>query len=583
MTSSPSSTDPTNAGYSLMEVLDPEFIPSKLTKSQLRSLLLEYGDIPMKDFPPANIKKDTLIEIFEERIVRRGPEISSHRRTPNASVSGIISVASDGTERRLSIGSANFSSENPFQSPVRSPARGRPVTPIKEKLSRNEGTTRSRSRASSTSTRKRSSTPHSSTTRSSTPRSSSGSETKKEVGRKRRSSSVIVEVIENPSAEKVMSPLFKTTVTRKRYPAASFKESEASPRKSSPSRVSSASPSAQRSRKPLEASTTATRRVIQPDPAYSFMMAPGTFPSFAKKIVEKRKTATSSFSAIRRFFLICFFGLLGVATYFFVSIFATYYSSIPFCRSPIARMVAETFYEASPHSSDHVFASTPMEEAPWKSLLVAPIHKYFNYKDGISICWECPPQASCIPGTTSWNCEPGYAPGRSWLTARPVCNIDYKQQGAVDALVLAIEALLRRILGEHFCAGGDLDSAPFVSSVMLADRFRALDGPWIVNATSSINPNIPPIVCSHRFEAFLAAALARIAGRTESFEIRTLPVDREELPKETWFRARTPSFSFGCRFRLFCMRHRLLVAVFIVIISIVLWIKRALSSIISFS
>ncbi|KGG51497.1 hypothetical protein DI09_33p140 [Mitosporidium daphniae] len=124
-----SSSDSTNSGYSLAEILAPDFIPSKLTKPQLRSLLLEHGNISMDDFPSISAKKDTLIEIFEERILRRAPEILSTHRAAYASSSGIISVASDGSERRLSSGSANFSSENPFQSPVRSVARGRTTTP----------------------------------------------------------------------------------------------------------------------------------------------------------------------------------------------------------------------------------------------------------------------------------------------------------------------------------------------------------------------------------------------------------------------------------------------------------------------
>ncbi|KGG51498.1 hypothetical protein DI09_33p150 [Mitosporidium daphniae] len=241
-------------------------------------------------------------------------------------------------------------------------------------------------------------------------------------------------------------------------------------------------------------------------------------------------------------------------------------------------MVADTFYEASSHSSNCVLSSTPVGESSWKDLVFSPIHNFFNCKEEVSICWECPSQASCIPGTSSWSCEPGYAPGRSWVFYRPVCYIDYKQQGAVDALVLAIEELLRRVLGEHLCAGGDLDSAPFISSMMLADRFKALDGPWSVNLTTPTNPNIPPVINSHRFEAFLAAALSRIAGRPESFEVKTLPVDQEqEHPNQTWFRAHTPSFSFECRFRLFCMRHRPLIAIFTVIVAIAIWIKRTVS------
>lgn len=575
-----SSSDSTNSGYSLAEILAPDFIPSKLTKPQLRSLLLEHGNISMDDFPSISAKKDTLIEIFEERILRRAPEILSTHRAAYASSSGIISVASDGSERRLSSGSANFSSENPFQSPVRSVARGRTTTPVKEKASKSDGKVRSRSRASSTARK-----------RSSNPRSSTSSDKKKEVGTKRRSSSVVVEVIEEPFSENVISPLFKATASRKKYSAASFKESESlpqksnpsprkpspSPRKPSPSRMSSLSPNGHRLKKTLE-SPTATRRTGQPAPTYSFMMAPGALPSISKECFEKKKSP-SPFLAIRRLFLILFFGSVSAAAYFLLSIFVSYYSAIPFCRSPIARMVADTFYEASSHSSNCVLSSTPVGESSWKDLVFSPIHNFFNCKEEVSICWECPSQASCIPGTSSWSCEPGYAPGRSWVFYRPVCYIDYKQQGAVDALVLAIEELLRRVLGEHLCAGGDLDSAPFISSMMLADRFKALDGPWSVNLTTPTNPNIPPVINSHRFEAFLAAALSRIAGRPESFEVKTLPVDQEqEHPNQTWFRAHTPSFSFECRFRLFCMRHRPLIAIFTVIVAIAIWIKRTVSS-----
>lgn len=93
-------TGMTNIGYPLDEILSLDFNPSKLTKLQLRSVLLEYGSMDMDEFPPPSSKKGILVELFNERIAKR----RSHIRAKSASMSsasngrGIVIVHRDGSE-----------------------------------------------------------------------------------------------------------------------------------------------------------------------------------------------------------------------------------------------------------------------------------------------------------------------------------------------------------------------------------------------------------------------------------------------------------------------------------------------------
>lgn len=68
------------------EYLDPNFDPSKLTKPQLRSALANHG---VTDLPPANVRKEVLVDLFREHVTIKSQEIIKKRGRVKASDKGI--------------------------------------------------------------------------------------------------------------------------------------------------------------------------------------------------------------------------------------------------------------------------------------------------------------------------------------------------------------------------------------------------------------------------------------------------------------------------------------------------------------
>lgn len=71
------------------DYFSPDFDPSTLTKPKLRSILGEHG---VTDLPPATVKKEILVELFRERVIRNAHRIKRERSKTKASDKGITFI-----------------------------------------------------------------------------------------------------------------------------------------------------------------------------------------------------------------------------------------------------------------------------------------------------------------------------------------------------------------------------------------------------------------------------------------------------------------------------------------------------------
>ncbi len=108
--------------------LEPDFEPARLTKPQLRSILGEHG---VANLPPANAKKDVLVELFVKHVQGKAEQIKKAKKSIRASSAGISMLD-------------NQSAPSPSSSSkMRSPVRSRSKSPIKSSTA---GKTRGRAK-----------------------------------------------------------------------------------------------------------------------------------------------------------------------------------------------------------------------------------------------------------------------------------------------------------------------------------------------------------------------------------------------------------------------------------------------------
>lgn len=140
-----------------MDIFAKDFDPYTLTKPQLRSTLGEHGVV---DLPPANAKKDELVELLLDRVIRPAQQKQA-KTTKKGSTKQSVRASSHGIEfldgsgkvgspappklsddeetpeprkrgrprTKKTVEESNFSDDNPFQSPARPTTKAKTATP----------------------------------------------------------------------------------------------------------------------------------------------------------------------------------------------------------------------------------------------------------------------------------------------------------------------------------------------------------------------------------------------------------------------------------------------------------------------